>query len=158
MDFTNKVKKLKETTVSPEVKSLCENFLNESSNKDMLLEGLRNSGQDESVSGFLRENTSNIWNEFRNQELDASKKAASSLMESWKDNTSKGSNSGTWISKTKEEDSSISSLNESLSKIEGDKEVSSFLVSESIKNLGVLESIKNLLASPVSEHTRAKIM
>jgi hypothetical protein len=158
MDFINKVKKLKETTVSPEVKSLCENFLNESSNKDVLLEGLRNSSQEESVSGFLRENTSNIWTEFRNQELDASKKAASSLMESWKDNPAKGSNSGTWISKEKEENTSISSLNESLSKIEGDKAANSFLVSESIKNLGVLESIKDLLASPVSEHTRAKIM
>ena len=159
MDFINKVQNLKETTTSPEVKSLCENFLNEASNKNTLIEGLKNSN-DAEVSGFLRENTSNIWNDFRNQEIEASKKAASSLLESWSQNTHKGTNSGTWItpSKEKSRDKEISSLNESLSQIKGDKAVNSFLTSESIKNLGVLESVNYLLGSPVADHMRAKIM
>ena len=159
MDFINKVQNLKETTTSPEVKSLCENFLNEASNKNTLIEGLKNSN-DAEVSGFLRENTSNIWNDFRNQEMEASKKAASSLLESWSQNTPKGTNSGTWItpSKEKSRDKEISSLNESLSQIKGDKAVNSFLTSESIKNLGVLESVNSLLSSPVAEHMKAKIM
>jgi hypothetical protein len=156
MDFINKVQKLKETTTSPEVKSLCENFLNEASNKNTLIEGLKNSN-DVEVSGFLRENTSNIWNDFRNQEMEASKRAASSLLESWSQNTSKGDNSGTWITPSKEKsgDKEMSSLNESLSHIKGDKSVNSFLTSESIKNLGVLESVKSLLSA---EHMKAKIM
>jgi len=159
MDFINKVQKLKETTTSPEVKSLCENFLNEALNKNTLIEGLKNSN-DAEVSGFLRENTSNIWNDFRNQEMEASKRAASSLLESWSQNTSKGDNSGTWITPSKEKsgDKEMSSLNESLSHIKGDKSVNSFLTSESIKNLGVLESVKSLLSSPVAEHMKAKIM
>jgi len=159
MDFINKVQKLKETTTSPEVKSLCESFLNDNSNKNILMEGLKNS-KDEAVSGFLRENTSNIWNDFRNQEMEASKKAANSLLESWNQGTPKGANAGTWIAPSAEDSKkeSVNSLNESLSQIKGDKAVSSFLTSESIKNLGVLESVKSLLDSPVSEHMKAKIM
>lgn len=160
MDFINKVKKLKETTTSPEVKSLCEGFLQKDSGKDALLEGLRNTeSNEETLRGFLRENTSNIWSEMRDREMEASKKAAASLLESWKTDLPKGSNSGTWVSNEKLEDSkSVSSLNESLSEIKNDKAVNSFLVSESIKDLGVLESVQNLLSSPVSEHHRAKIM
>ena len=159
MDFINKVQKLKENTTSPEVKSLCENFLNNTADKNILMEGLQNS-KDEAVSGFLRENTSNIWNDFRNQEMEASKKAASSLLESWNQGTSKGSNSGTWITASNEgkKEESVNSLNESLSEIKGDKAVNSFLTSESIKNLGILESVKTLLGSPVAEHMKAKIM
>jgi hypothetical protein len=81
-------------------------------------------------------------------------------LESWSKDTTKGTNSGTWISPSKEESGNkeINSLNESLSQIKGDKAVNSFLTSESIKNLGVIESVKSLLNSPVADHMKAKIM
>ena len=155
MDFIDKVKRLKEMTKSPEVRSLCEGFLNGSSGKEILLEGLSNpSVQDENASFFLREST-NLHQEIKNSEMEASKKAAQSLLESW--NTKTYNNSGTWVSPKEERDSSIKSLNESLSET-GDKSAAAFVAAESLKNMGVLESVVELLGSPIAQHAQAKIM
>jgi len=87
--------------------------------------------------------------------MEASKKAAQSLLESW--NTKNYSNSGTWVSNQSADDKTISSLNESLSET-GDKSAQAFVAAESLKNMGVLESIADLLDSPISQHIQAKIM
>jgi hypothetical protein len=155
MDFIDKVKRLKEMTKSPEVRSLCEGFLNGSSRKDALLEGLSNPNvQDENVSFFLREST-NFHQEVKNSEMEASKKAAQSLFESW--NTKTYNNSGTWVKNEEDNSESISSLNESLSET-NDKSAAAFLAAESLKNMGVLESVSELLNSPIAQHAQAKIM
>ena len=155
MDFIDKVKRLKEMTKSPEVRSLCEGFLNGSARKEILLEGLSNPDvQDENVSFFLREST-NFHQEVKNSEMEASKKAAQSLLESW--NTKTYSNAGTWVTSEKESDDSIKSLNESLTET-GDKSAAAFVAAESLKRMGVLESVTELLSSPIAQHAQAKIM
>ncbi len=158
MDFTEKVKRLKETTTSPEVRSLCEGFLNESFNKQSLIEGLDQiKNQDESLGSFLREGV-DLYSEMRSREMEVSKMLANSLNESWGP-AKNYSNSGTWITDKKDSLSEKSNkLNESLSSLSEDKRVNSFLVSESVKDLGVLKAIDTLKASPVSEHYKVKIL
>jgi hypothetical protein len=159
MDFINKVKKLKETTKSPEVSSLCENFLNNSFSRDNLMEGLGQIKEnDDAIGSFLRENI-DLHTEARKREMEASKKLASSLMESWGSNKS-SKNSGTWVTDNRNElnTSQVNRLNESLSGLDGDRATNSFLLSESVKDLGVLKAINKISVSPISEHFGVKIM
>ena len=159
MDFINKVKKLKEATKSPEVRSLCENFLNDSFSKENLMQGLGQMKEsDDSIGSFLRESI-DLHTEARNREMEASKKLASSLMESWGSGKSIN-NSGTWVTDNRKEDynKSVNTLNESLSSIDSDKAAHSFMVSESVKDLGVLKSINKISISPICEHFGVKVM
>ena len=159
MDFTEKVKRLKETTTSPEVRSLCENFLNNSFNRQDLIESLdQMRNQDGDLGNFLRESV-DLHSEMRNREMEVSKRIANSLMESsWGSN--RGSNAGTWVTPDRAAISeNQNSLNESLSSVNSnDSKVNSFLVSESIKDLGVLRAIDKIKASPVNEHFKVKVL
>jgi hypothetical protein len=157
MDFNSKVKKLADTTTSPEVRSLCESFLSENTSGGNFYEALNSvKGQDEASRSFLMEGN-NLWNEIKDREMEVSKKAAASLLESWSNKTT-SSNAGTWITNSKIEEDRSQKLNESLSKISDDKATSSFLTAQSIKNLGVLESVNNLLGSSIAEHASVKIL
>ena len=103
MDFNSKVKKLADTTTSPEVRSLCESFLSENTSGGNFYEALNSvKGQDEASRSFLMEGN-NLWNEIKDREMEVSKKAAASLLESWSNKTT-SSNAGTWIANSKIEE------------------------------------------------------
>jgi hypothetical protein len=156
MEFIDKVKRLKETTKSPEVRSLCEGFLSGASTQGDLLENIGFVSEVSSLSKTLTERT-DIYSEMREKEVIASKKLSETLMESWKP-ASGSQNSGTWQNAEAKNNSSESALNESLSALSNDKVTNSFLKSESIKNLGVLEAVNTLRNSAICEHHQVKIL
>jgi hypothetical protein len=159
MEFVNQVKKLKDTTKSAEVKALCENFLNGGSvSKEQLMESLDNHNiSNESVS-----NVQNHVNAIRNEEMEASKKAAQSLMESW-NISNRGSslgNSGSYNSLNESSDKNTGSeFLEDLEKMSSlDKSSQEFLKSNSVNNLGVLESIDSIKSSSIYTYPKARII
>jgi murein L,D-transpeptidase YcbB/YkuD len=80
MEFLNQVKKLKDTTKSAEVKALCENFLNGGSvSKELLIESLEN----HNISNDAMNNVQSHVDAIRNEEMEASRRVAESIMESW---------------------------------------------------------------------------
>ena len=80
MDFINQVKKLKDITKSSEVKALCENFLNGGSvSKEQLFESLENHDISIDPTNKVQSHVEAI----RNEEIEASRRVAESLMESW---------------------------------------------------------------------------
>lgn len=97
MDFINQVKKLKDITKSPEVKALCENFLNGGSvSKEQLFESLESHDISIDTTSKVQSHVEAI----RSEEIEASKRVAESLMESWgglNNNKSLG-NAGSYMS------------------------------------------------------------
>ena len=80
MEFVNQVKKLKDTTKSAEVKALCENFLNGGSvSNEQLIESLEN----HNISHDSVSNVQSHVDAIRNEEMEASRRIAESIMESW---------------------------------------------------------------------------
>ncbi len=80
MEFLNQVKKLKDITKSAEVKALCENFLNGGSvSKELLIESL----EDHNISNDTVNNVQSHVDAIRNEEMEASRRVAESIMESW---------------------------------------------------------------------------
>ena len=80
MEFLNQVKKLKNITKSSEVKALCENFINGGSvSKDLLIESLEN----HNISDDTENKIQTHFDAIRNEEMEASRKVADSIMESW---------------------------------------------------------------------------
>ena len=75
MDFINQVKKLKELTKSPEVRQICESYLNGSSemSESQVLAALNEQASNEEATPELK----NHWESIKNEQMDASKKAAS---------------------------------------------------------------------------------
>ena len=105
MDFINQVKKLKELTKSPEVKSLCESFLNgESVSKDELIASIN----EHNNSGTTQNDIPNVINHIeaiRKEENEVSKRSAAALMESWGGLGSRtSSNSGSYADRKEQEE------------------------------------------------------
>jgi hypothetical protein len=158
MDFINQVKKLKELTKSPEVRQICESYLNGSSemNEKQVLAALNEQASNVEATPELK----NHWESIKSEQMDASKKAALSLMESWgglKTNTSLN-NAGSYLDNEKKEDTS-NSLLESLNNLAtNDDNAKSFVDAQGLKNLGVLESINKLRDLSIYEYPKVKIV
>ena len=158
MDFINQVKKLKELTKSPEVRQICESYLNGSSemNETQVLAALNEQASNIEATPELK----NHWESIKSEQMEASKKAASSLMESWRGLKANASlnNSGSYLDNEKKEDTS-NSLLESLNNLaSNDDSAKSFVDAQGLKNLGVLESINNLRGLSIYEYPKVKIV
>ena len=158
MDFINQVKKLKELTKSPDVRQICESYLNGSSemSESQVLAALNEQASNIEATPELK----NHWESIKSEQMGASKKAASSLMESWgglKSNPSLN-NSGSYLGNEKKEDTS-NSLLESLNNLaSNDDSAKSFIEAQGLKNLGVLESINKLRGLSIYEYPKVKIV
>lgn len=153
MDFINQVKKLKDLTKSPEVRQICEKYLNGS-----------NEVSKEQIETVLNEQATpeikSHWDAITQEQLQASKKAAQALMESWNGYTRSSSNSGSYIDRTEDRSKEASSaLLENLNSISSeDENVKSFVEAQNLKNLGVLESISKIKGLSISEYPKVKIL
>lgn len=159
MDFINQVKKLKDLTKSPEVRQICENYLNGGSQmtESQVLAALN---EQASVKETMPE-LGKHWDSIKKEQMDASKKAASALMESWGGINKRTSlnNSGTYISEgaksSMKEDSLLESLKEAAS---NDKNAESFVEAHGLKNMGLLESIHKIKSLSIYEYPKVKIV
>jgi hypothetical protein len=155
MDFINQVKKLKDLTKSPEVKQICESYLSGSTNfsKDQVLAAIN-----EHASAENTPELKSHWDAIKNEQLEASKRAAAALMESWNTNKRTSFNSGSYSEQeNKKEDNTA--LLESLSSLASkDDNAKSFVEAQTLKNLGVLESIQKMKGLSISEYPKAKIV
>jgi hypothetical protein len=155
MDFINQIKKLRDLTKSPEVRELCENYLNggiklnPESFFNQIIE--KDSNFSDNMQGHI--------DAIKNEQNEISRKAAQSLLESWGGlKPSKVDNSGTFIPNNLN-----NSLNESVSEMISDLSLKdgnakSFSELQSLNNLGVLESIESLKTKPVYSYPQVKIV
>ena len=161
MDFINQVKKVKEITKSPEVKALCESFLSGGSVSKEKLVVLIN---EHNVSMDLDNSGNNIENHMdliKREQSEISKKAATSLMESWGGlgKSTSGSNTGSYSDKPKENKNDEDSLYESISNLESsDLAAKSFIDTQSVKNLGIRSAIEKIKESSIYTYPKAKMV
>ena len=161
MDFINQVKKVKESTKSPEVKALCESYLSGgtvSREKLVLLISENNASVESDNTG---NNIQNHMDLIKREESEISKKAAASLMESWGGlgKSTTGSNSGSYNGKPNETKNDENSLYESISSLESlDPAAKSFIETQSIKNLGVRGAIEKIKESSIYTYPKAKMV
>ena len=159
MDFINQVKKLKELTKSPEVRQICESYLSGSSemSERQVLAALNEQASHIEATPELK----NHWESIKSEQMDASKKVASALMESWeglKTNVSLN-NSGSYLDKEENKKDASISLLESLNNLtSNDDSAKSFVDAQGLKNLGVLESINKLKGLSIYEYPKVKIV
>jgi hypothetical protein len=151
MDFINQVKKLKELTKSPEVRQICENYLNGS-----------NEVSKEQIETVLNEQATpeikSHWDSIAQEQLNASKKAAQALMESWGGFGNKASNAGSYANKP-ETQQDTTALMENLNSItSADENAKSFVEAQNLRNLGILESINKIKGLSISEYPKVKIV
>lgn len=159
MDFINQVKKLKELTKSPEVRQICESYLSGSSemSERQVLAALNEQASNVEETPELK----NHWESIKSEQMDASKKAATALMESWKGLNANASlnNSGSYLDKEENKEDTSKSLLESLNNLTSDDDsTKSFVDAQGLKNLGVLESINKLKGLSIYEYPRVKIV
>jgi len=161
MDFINQVKNLKELTKSPEVRALCESFLRgESVSKDQLIASINEHNDSETIQINETPSITNHMDAIRREETEVSKKTAAALMESWGGLGSRtSSNSGSYLNKSEEIEKKSETLFENISKVaSSDPATISFMDSQSIKNLGVIEAISKLKESSIYTYPKAKIV
>jgi hypothetical protein len=164
MNLIDKIKKLSETTASPEVKQICENFLSgnvvSAEAHQALMESITSTEQDSSTE--INASNQDLKTAMRNNELAQSKSYAEKLMESWKGLDYMGravTPKGVYGSykdgfeqnaKPEKESSEVLSLLESHS--EKDAHVSALFKSQEVENLGIRESLNNMSKSGIGEH------
>jgi hypothetical protein len=159
MDFINQVKKLKELTKSPEVRQICESYLNGSTQmtETQVLAALNEQASNTEATPELK----NHWDSIKSEQMDASKKAASALMESWRGLKANASlnNAGSYLDKEDNKEETSTSLLESLNNLASDdNSAKSFVDAQGLKNLGVLESINKLKGLSIYEYPKVKIV
>jgi hypothetical protein len=151
MDFINQVKKLKELTKSPEVRQICEKYLTGSDEVSK-----------EQVEAVINEQESpeskSHWDAIAQEQMQASKKAAQALMESWGSYGKKSSNAGSYVT-SKEEAVESASLLENLNSIQAeDQNVKSFVEAQNLRKLGIVESIQKIKGLSISEYPKVRIV
>lgn len=157
MDLINQVRLLKQQTNSEEVRSLCESFLKgetqiSESQLNEMTSDLQNSGTAYSSPKDLRE-------QIRDEEISASKRIAESLMNNWEAGKLKSlNNSGSYISSEKIIKENESSLVESLSQHISDPSARSFVETQGLNNLGILEGLDILRGCGINQHPGFKMM
>ena len=157
MDFISQVKKLKEITKSPEIRQICEKYLN----------GSNEISESEVIAAIKEQETStedpssikNHWDSINQEQMEASKRAAASIMESWGGiGETRSKNSGSYTAKV-EEVQGDSSLLESIENLSAnDASAISFVEAQNLKNLGVLESIRTIENSSIYEYPKVRIL
>jgi hypothetical protein len=154
MDLINKLQNLKETTQSREVKDLCEAYISELKNGNT---SINESQVVEAIEAKV-ENKISPMEALRNEELDRSKARAKMLSESW-GGIGKGfsKTSGSYVDGVKDEERSTteieSRLNEAIGQMaQFDKSAESFVISNQVEKLGILESILDLSKKGIYEH------
>jgi hypothetical protein len=155
MDFVNQIKKLKDLTKSPKVKELCESYLSGGIKLDP--ESFFNS-INEGDSNFS-DNMKEHFDAIRNEQSEIAKRTAQTLMENWgglKKNTSE--NSGSFLNEKEDSrlNESLKDRLEDLSLIDGNTK--SFIESQKVNNLGILESIEILKTKAVYSYPQTKIL
>ena len=159
MDLINKLQNLKEATQSREVKDLCEVYINE-------LKSGNTSITESQVAEVIesRENTVSPIEALRNEELERSRSRAKMIAESWGGlNSLTSKNAGSYVDGVKEEEKASSEIENKLNEaLEGmakfDKSAASFISSNKVENLGILESILELSKKGIYEHSNFKIL
>lgn len=161
MDLITKLQNLKETTQSREVRDLCEAYISE-------LRSGNNSINESQVLKDIETKTENKISPIealRNEELERSRERARMIAESWGgvNQFSSSKNSGSYIDGVKEEEKTASKvenkLNEALNKMaEFDRSAASFVKSNRVENLGILESILGFTKEGIFEHGNFKIL
>ena len=147
MDLINKLQNLKETTQSREVKDLCETYITELKRGNTSITESQIVEVIESREG----NTVSPIEALRNEELERSKSRAKMLSESWGglNSFAPSKNSGSYVDGAEEEQKPSSEIQNKLNEaLEGmakfDKSAASFVDSNKVENLGILESILSL--------------
>lgn len=160
MDLINKLQNLKEATQSREVKDLCETYINE-------LKGGNTSITESQVVEAIEskvENTVSPIEALRNEELERSRSRAKMIAESWGGlNSLTSKNAGSYVDGAKEEEKPSSEIQNKLNEaLEGmakfDKSTASFIDSNKVENLGILESILDFSKKGIYEHASFKIL
>ena len=155
MDFINQIKKLKDLTKSPEVRELCESYLNGGIKLDPESFFLQINEGNSNFSDNMQSHVDAI----KNEEKEISRRAAQSLMESWGGlKESKIETSGTFINNKKDTrlDESVMEKISDLSIKDGSAR--SFTDAQELNNLGVMESIDFLKSKPVYSYPQTKII
>jgi len=157
MDLINQVRLLKQQTNSEEVKNLCESFLKgeiqiSESQLNEMTSDLQNIGASYNPPKDLRE-------QIRDEEISASKRIAESLMNNWEVGKIKSlNNSGSYLSLEKEIKENESNLVESLSQHISDPSARSFVETQGLNNLGILEGLDTLKGCGINQHPGFKMM
>ena len=161
MDLINKLQNLKETTQSREVKDLCETYITELKSGNTSITESQIVEVIESREG----NTVSPIEALRNEELERSKSRAKMLAESWGglNSFAPSKNSGSYVDGAEEEQKPSSEIQNKLNEaLEGmakfDKSAASFIDSNKVENLGILESILSLSKKGIYEHGNFKIL
>jgi hypothetical protein len=158
MEFINQVKKLKETTKSPQVRSLCESFLSgQDVPENLLIEKINEHNKIEMNQNSPENSIRSHADSIKKEESQISKKAAQALMESWGGlNNTGASNSGSYASINEGLDDS-SEFVEKINKISyNDASAKSFVKSQGAKDLGLKSAIKRISESSIYSYPKVK--
>ena len=161
MDLITKLQNLKETTHSREVKDLCEAYISELKSGSS---NISESQVNQIVESSNNESQISPLEALRNEELERSKLRAKMIAESWggMNTFNPSKNSGSYVDGKKEEatDSEVQvRLNEALEEMSKfDGSAASFVRSNRVENLGVMESILSLSKKGIYEHSDFKIL
>ena len=161
MDLINKLQTLKESTQSREVKDLCEAYINELKNGN---DTITESKISEEIESKI-ENKISPMEALRREEMDLSRSRAQAISESWGGlgNKLSNKNAGSYVDGVKDEVAKTTEkqtlLNESLeSMAKFDPSVASFVKSNKVENLGIMESILDFSKKGIFEHGSFKIL
>jgi hypothetical protein len=160
LNLITKLQSLKESTQSREVRDLCEAYINELKSERKESAGSPESSITESQSTP----TISPLEALRNEELERSRSRARMIAESWGGiNNRTAKTSGSYVDGVKEETRKSteieSKLNEALQEMSKfDKSAASFVKSNSVENMGILESILDFTKKGIYEHGSFKIL
>ena len=161
MDLINKLQTLKESTQSREVKDLCEAYINELKNGNDTITEAKIS---EAIESKI-ENKISPMEALRREEMDLSRSRAQAISESWGGlgNKLTNKNSGSYVDGAKDEVAKPTQkqglLNEALeSMAQFDPSAASFVKSNRVENLGIMESILDFSKKGIFDHGSFKIL
>ena len=160
MDLITKLQNLKESTQSREVRDLCDTYINELKSGNTVDESQILESLDSKT-----ENTVSPIEALRNEELERSKSRAKMLAESWGglNSFTTSKNAGSYVDGEKKEERGTTEvenkLNEALSSMaKFDKAAESFVTSNKVENLGILESVLSFSKKGIFEHANFKLL
>jgi hypothetical protein len=159
MEFINQVKKLKETTKSPEVKKLCENFLNgQDVPENLLIEKINEHNSIEMNQNSPENSIRNHADSIKREESEISKKAAQALMESWGGLKNSGSgNSGSYNSINENQSADSDFVEKIKSVSDSDGSARSFVKSQGVRDLGIKSAIEKISESSIYTYPKVKV-
>lgn len=159
MEFINQVKKLKETTKSPEVKALCESFLSgQEVPENLLIEKINEHNNLEMNQNSPENSIRSHADSIKREESEISKKAAQALMESWGGLKKTGSsNSGSYDSINEGLDDTSDFVKKISDLSESDSSAKSFVKSQGVRDLGLKSAISKISESSIYSYPKVKL-